>query len=54
MGESLPTENGSPPGEYLDLELSPDGTQLALERLDSSTNSAHIWLLNLSLGTLKR
>ena len=41
-----------PPGEYLDLELSPDGKQLALERLDSSTNSAHIWVLDLSLGTL--
>jgi Tol biopolymer transport system component len=41
-----------PPGEYLDLELSPDGKQLALERMDSSTNSAHIWVLDLSLGTL--
>lgn len=35
-----------PPGEYLDLKLSPDGKQLALERLDSSTNSAHIWVLD--------
>ena len=41
-----------PPAEYLDLELSPDGKQLALERMDSSTNSAHIWVLDLSLGTL--
>jgi len=41
-----------PPGEYLDLLLSPDGKQLALERNDSSTNSAHFWVLDLSLGTL--
>jgi eukaryotic-like serine/threonine-protein kinase len=41
-----------PPGEYMDLQLSPDGKQLALERMDPDTNSAHIWVLDLSLGTL--
>lgn len=43
-----------PPGEYLDLELSPDGSQLALEALDYKTNSGHIWVLDLSTDTLKQ
>src|SRR5262245_5370379 len=39
-----PLSRVSAPGEYKHLELSPDGTQVALERNDPQTETADIWL----------
>lgn len=42
------------PGPYVDLDLSPDGTRLAVERLESNPMQGDIWQLDLSRGLLSR
>jgi Tol biopolymer transport system component len=42
------------PGLYVDMELSPDGTQVALERFEVESGAGDIWLLDLSRDLYSR
>ncbi|MGI8958624.1 MAG: protein kinase domain-containing protein, partial [Bryobacteraceae bacterium] len=41
-------------GRYLQIALSPDGTKVTLERLDTTSNVWNLWLLDLRTGTSSR
>ncbi|HEY3456808.1 MAG TPA: winged helix-turn-helix domain-containing protein [Bryobacteraceae bacterium] len=41
-------------GRYLQLALSPDGTKVTLERLDTTSNTWNLWLLDLQTGVSSR
>ena len=41
-----------PPGRYANIELSPDGTHLALEALNPRSYTKDIWIMELSRGVL--
>jgi eukaryotic-like serine/threonine-protein kinase len=41
-------------GRYLQLALSPDGTKVMLERLDTTSNNWNLWLLDLQTGVSSR
>jgi eukaryotic-like serine/threonine-protein kinase len=41
-------------GRYLQIALSPDGTKVTLERLDTSSNAWSLWLLDLRTGVSSR
>jgi dipeptidyl aminopeptidase/acylaminoacyl peptidase len=49
-----PLETVGPPGEYLSLELSPDGRRLAADRSDPLTGNVDIWLFDLARGASSR
>jgi serine/threonine protein kinase len=42
------------PGPYYDIELSPDGTRLAMERLETESGTGDIWQLDLSRNLFSR
>jgi serine/threonine protein kinase/Tol biopolymer transport system component len=41
-------------GRYLQIALSPDGTKVTLEKLDTTSNTSHLWLLDLRTGVSSR
>jgi serine/threonine protein kinase/Tol biopolymer transport system component len=41
-----------PPGRYANIELSPDGTRVALEAFDARTFTKDIWIMELGRGVL--
>jgi serine/threonine protein kinase len=42
------------PGHYRDVELSPDGSQLVMERIEEESGTGDIWKLDLSRGLYSR
>ena len=50
LGKRLGTVG--PPGRYANIELSPDGTRVALEALDPRTYTKDIWIMELGRGVL--
>jgi Tol biopolymer transport system component len=51
-GKHLKTAGES--GRYLQVALSPDGTKVTLERLDTTSNAWSLWLLDLRTGVSSR
>jgi Tol biopolymer transport system component len=51
-GRRLGTSGG--PGEHVHLDLSPDGTRVAYERLEPGSGVGQIWLLDLGRGITSR
>jgi eukaryotic-like serine/threonine-protein kinase len=45
-------ETIGPPGDYHDIELSPDGKQVALEKQSTKTQTADIWTMDLLDGKM--
>jgi serine/threonine protein kinase/Tol biopolymer transport system component len=41
-------------GRYLQIALSPDATKVTLEKLDTTSNTSHLWLLDLRTGVSSR
>jgi eukaryotic-like serine/threonine-protein kinase len=41
-------------GRYLQIALSPDGTKVTLERIDTVSNTSNFWLLDLQTGVSSR
>jgi Tol biopolymer transport system component len=41
-------------GRYLQMALSPDGTKVTLERIDTVSNTSNFWLLDLRTGATSR
>ena len=41
-----------PPGRYANIELSPDGTRVALESFDERTYTKNVWMMELARGVL--
>ena len=51
-GKALGT--ACPPGNYFDIDLSPDGTRAAVQRSDIQTGNSDIWLIDLTRSLISR
>jgi len=47
-------ETVGPPGDFLSLDLSPDGRRVATQRVDPQTGNTDIWLFDLARGASTR
>jgi Tol biopolymer transport system component len=49
-----PVGMAGPPGEYIDVSLSPDGTRVAASRVDAQGGHTDIWLMDVDRGAPTR